>query len=222
MGFRTLAAAPAPDEVLREYHDQMVQLINHGYAMDVYPGQKPPAPTPLFLSDSAHDLWVEFSHEVEREMRPDGKLADHRGWGSKLAGAAARVAGLLHCAAFASNPTAQSAIDSDSMERAIRFCRHAMIHYLLAHASTDARGDIETARRLVRWLKQNPDAWSDGVITARDLWHPHRGTFKRVQDIEGAIRLLIDHNHIAEAWTPQLEKPGRPSRKFRINPALTN
>jgi hypothetical protein len=58
-------------------------------------------------------------------------------------------------------------------------------------------------------------------VTRRDLFNASRSRFKRVEDIDPAIRLLIAHNYLREALSQEREGPGRkPSPAYEINPGL--
>ena len=52
------------------------------------------------------------------------------------------------------------------------------------------------------------------------FWNPLRGTLKTTAEAEPAIRILIDHNFLAEMPNDEHGKPGRPSRRFKVNPAV--
>jgi hypothetical protein len=71
------------------------------------------------LSDESRRELREFAAIVEHELR-DGERFEHiKDWAGNLPGAAARVAGLLHCAKHALGDPAKEAIDLITMRRAL-------------------------------------------------------------------------------------------------------
>src|SRR5262249_17970536 len=90
VGRRAVAPRPVPPAVTGAYRDRVLRLWER-------PG--PPSPSPLpFGPEAAHVL-----RDLETWLEPplaDGEELSHlAGWANKLAGACARVAGILHLAA---------------------------------------------------------------------------------------------------------------------------
>jgi hypothetical protein len=139
-----------------------------------------------------------------------------RGWGGKIAGTTARVAGLLHCAELSFRAVAQTEIQADTMRRAVAlakvFTDHAVIVFdvMGADTATDAAAAIW---KVIQKMRQEE-------FSARNAWNPLRGKYKRVGDVEAGFQKLIDHNLIAELHTADTNKPGRPSRMFRVHPDI--
>jgi hydrogenase maturation factor len=61
----------------------------------------PKYPRLLNLSKKAQSKWDDFYNDIERQMKQGGSLQYIQGWASKLPGAVARIAGLLHCVQYA-------------------------------------------------------------------------------------------------------------------------
>ena len=98
LGYRTLTSQPIPPSVKNLYQDTITTLLK------VEPTKDPSGqfiPHVLTLAPEAHAEWKEFQHAVEEKMRDGGDYEHIRDWAGKLPGAAARLAGLLHCAEHA-------------------------------------------------------------------------------------------------------------------------
>lgn len=212
LGYRQLKPAPIPDHVRRHYGDSVKSLAGIEPRME---GERE-LPRCLQLDAEAYRLWKAFQAEVETMMRPDGRLEHLTDWASKLPGACARVAALLHAADFASCLADNLRIGEDVMDRAIVFCRTAIDHALLAFDQMNADPGHEGARKVWRTIEQ----LRKRTFTMRDIWHPMRGAFPTVAAIEPSIEILVASNHILERANADYQKRGRPSRAFIVNPEL--
>ncbi|HEU4411160.1 MAG TPA: DUF3987 domain-containing protein [Polyangiaceae bacterium] len=119
----------------------------------------------LELEPQALAAWHDLSRDVERMLRKGGELADMRDWGSKLAGAVARVAGVLHWArAACAGPEALreawgAPVTEGEMLSAVElgwyFVDHARSIYdelLVAKEEREARGRLQDALAALEWL----------------------------------------------------------------------
>ena len=52
------------------------------------------------LAPEANRVWDDFYNDIEHDLRQGEPLEHLKDWGSKLPGAVARIAGLLHCAEY--------------------------------------------------------------------------------------------------------------------------
>lgn len=217
LGYRTGKTVPLPEHVVAAYQGAVMALADVPAGRD---GDRE-IPHVLSLSPEALSLWRNFWHEVEVMMRDGGRLEHVTDWGGKLPGAVARVAGLLHCAAYTSCVTEVRTIEADTMGRAVRLGRFLIEHALVAFDAMGADAAMEAARDLWKAVEKNRQP----RFTARDAWHPLRSKYKRMDAAEPGFDVLIDHGYVAEPHqaddgTPR--KRGRPpSRMFLVNPALT-
>ncbi|HEX4124497.1 MAG TPA: YfjI family protein [Tepidisphaeraceae bacterium] len=225
LGYRTLNTTPIPDALAEQYAAHLTALAEMNAVPD---GRGVYRPRQLSLSGEAYGLWRAFAIEVEAMMRPTGALEQLTDIGGKMPGSAARAAGLFHLAKHGPNAAAVDVIDIETMDRAIRFARHAIEHARYVYDESDPSGELELARRI--WAEMGRDARVEerkgknrnvGIVTARQMWNPLRGRMKAVKEMEPALRRLIDHNYLRELPTPEMDKPGRPQRRFEINPRLT-
>jgi hypothetical protein len=217
LGFRRLNGNPIRDEIKERYAQRLTALLETPTPPDGHPH-------PLSLIGDAWRAWKNFAVEIEAMMRPGGSLERMTDWAGKLPGGTARVAGLFHLAVHGPDALRVDVIELDSMTRAIALARVAIGHAKIVFDSMSGTSELESARQVwreVQGAKQRQDRQErygdSGIISARDLWHPHRGSFKSVLEFEPVIRLLVDHNHLAELPNSEIGKAGRPSRRFRIH-----
>ena len=111
----------------------------------------PEKPYVLRLEAPAQKLFHDFRLEIERELRADGKLYICRGWGGKLAGYTARIAGLMHIAEH--ERTDHLIIQKGTMEKAIMLARLLMEHTVAAFNMMGADIEVSDAKELLEWLK---------------------------------------------------------------------
>jgi hypothetical protein len=109
----------------------------------------------LTFSPEANEVMKGFEKWLEPNLHPDGVMSPLCGWPNKLAGAIARISGILH---QVSNPERQDTeIDAETVESAVRIGKD----YLLPHAfaafgimSADERiGDL---KRVLAATRANP------------------------------------------------------------------
>jgi replicative DNA helicase len=216
---RRVSDPPAiPDTVRRTYHRMLTALLR----LELNPvtdisGQ--PEPHRLALSPEAAACFSRFCAELEPRLGELGDLGHISDWAGKLAGAVARIAGLLHMAAYAgqSMPWARP-ISEATMREAIRLGRDYLIpHAQAAFALMGADPAVADARHLLRVLA---DRGMD-TFTKRDLFQVVKGRFKTVERLERALDVLEEHQYIRKRMEPERPGAGRkPSPTFDVSPLL--
>jgi putative DNA primase/helicase len=216
LGYRHLNARPVPGEVREAYCRGVADLLAARPDVDV--GGRP-APRLIRLDHFAHAVWKEWAAEVERMMQRGGPLETMTDYGGKLAGATARVAGLFHLVSEGASDAHLRPLGPATMALAVDFARVCLSHFQHAMAGADPHGDYEVAKRL--WdgvIRGAVEPDERGTVTSRQLWERVRGTYRKVRDVDGGLSLLIDHNYLMEPPGREEGQPGRPSRKFLVNP----
>jgi DNA-binding cell septation regulator SpoVG len=213
LGYRKLEQHPVPESLLDGW-DRSVRDLAAVESLTDDEGE--PTPHVLSFSAAAYGLWKAWQREVESMMREGGRLQHLAGWAGKLAGNTARIAGLLHCGERTFTAVAQREIQGDSVERAITLARVFLDHALVVFDLMGSDASSEGATALWGVITSRRDV----EFSARDAWHPLRGKYKRVGDVEAGFQKLIDHNLIAEWGGGMAGKPGRPSRRFRVHPQV--
>ena len=108
----------------------------------------------LKLTTDAQALWDEFYNNIEVDMQPGGQMESIKDWGSKLPGAVARIAGLLHFAELgqqATNKSTSVGIVGDSVAIGKYFQEHALATFGLMGENPE----IESAKKILDYLILN-------------------------------------------------------------------
>jgi len=201
VGFRRVEVEAVPDEVRSAWHSQLKAL-----ALSLAEWTDPAV---LMLTGDAHKLLAEYQEEIEPRLRiSDGDLADLRDWASKLAGAAVRLAGLLHLAGHLKDGY-QRPVEADTMDRAVQLGRYFTEHARAAFRQMGMDPVIGDAQAFLAWIKRSGN---DG-FSKRDLFNGVRSTrFQKAADLDEGLAVLVDHGYVRLAKAPGTsERGGRPS-----------
>jgi putative DNA primase/helicase len=204
-------AHPVPTNVRTAYISGLRRLLTlplaPSAAIEGKPGQ-----WKLHLSPKAYASWKEFQRAVETLMREGGTLFHLKDWASKLPGAAARIAAIMHCVCV--DPRESSVIEVNLMECALSLAA-ALIDQALAVFDLMQRDPVvEDAQRILRWIRRQERT----QFTARDCFCAHQGHFRKVDSMYPAIHLLEQHGYLRQAH--EAKPKGRPSAVYLVNPKL--
>jgi hypothetical protein len=157
------------------------------------------------------------------------------GWANKLAGAAARIAGILHVVKAVSrgdrNPW-QYPIDGPTAEAAVRLARD----YLLPHAKAafglmEADPAAENAKRILGWLKvrsvtsvtsvrHSENQRSETLIVSRrDIQRALHRQFPAADGMDPAVRILMEHGWLQPTGDGRAGR-GHASPTYFVYPAV--
>lgn len=210
LGYRGLDSKPVPENIKNSYQNLIFQLL------DIVPGENEAGerqPYVLNFSQVAYREWADFYMMVEKDLREGGRFEYITDWAGKLPGAAARIAGLLHCAKNPTQPWSND-IDLETMRTALEIASVFANHALIAFDLMGADRSLEQARKIWRWIEQGKYE----SFTKRDCFNALKGTFHRVANIEDPMKVLIERNHIREL--PKKKRVGKPSIKYHVNPEI--
>ncbi len=171
----------------------------------------------LSLSSEANDLIMEFEKWIEPQLSPYGELSQIHDWASKLPGAIMRISGILHIAEHAANENSVI-VGKDTVGRALELVDFLITHARKSFDAMDIRNDNSVAcKRILSWIDQRKDRIQ---FSKHDLHRELQGTFKRSEDLDPALKTLIDHGFIREK---EKKKSGRGTHHvFEINPLYDN
>ncbi|WP_441251477.1 YfjI family protein [Kitasatospora sp. McL0602] len=212
VGFRNLTPELIPEAVADTYAKTLgtLTLALAGWT----------DPAVLTLTPEADAVLLEHQNATEVQMRPSGPLAHIDTWASKLDGAIARVAGLLHLAAHPDDGYTRPIV-AETMTAACGIGDYYTAHAL---AVFDAMGNdpaLGKARAVLAHL-ETADAL---VISKRELFRAlSRGEFPAVADLDPALTLLEEHGWIRQEAPPaRTGRGGRPpSPRYQTHPTLTS
>jgi hypothetical protein len=211
LGHRDLRARPVPADIEDDYVAGIRRLLRLEPSAN-YQGE--PTPWRLEFSPSAYKCWKDFQRTTETLMKEGGKLYQLRDWASKLPGAAARLACILHC--VSSDPGELHTIDGVVTEQALNIAV-ALIDPALAVFDLMQRDPvIEDAQRMLRWLHRQ----GSSNFNVRACFCAHQAHFRKVDGMSPALHLLEQHGYIRLA--PKHKAAGRPSEIYLVNPKFTD
>ncbi len=167
----------------------------------------------LKLQGEALKVWASFHDRIERRLTPDGDLRPIADWAAKVAGAAARMAGIFHVAKYPDPETVP--IEPATVAAAVTIADYFVAHAGAAFGEMADSPTMALARRVMAWIERHdyPDDF-----TVRDL-HQHNRD-ERPQDLLLALRLLAERGIVYEVRV-EASGPGRnPSPRFLANPNL--
>jgi putative DNA primase/helicase len=209
IGFRELTPIPCPSSTENAYAEGITRLLSLVPPTDEAGCWRP---WQLRFSAQAYGQWKDFQRSVEVQMREGGKLYHLKDWGSKLPGAAARVAGALHC--VVTNPTESAVIDVDTVDRTLSIVTPLIDHALAVFNLMERDRNSENAQKILAWLRKRREP----TFTLRDCFCAHQSRFKTMAGIRPTVILLEQHYCIRPLSKETV--PHRTSEVYAVNPKL--
>lgn len=208
IGTRKIKTDSVPPEIKLRYKQNVKKL----YSLPCNSG-----PHYINLTSEAEASFYEFETWLEPQLGEFGTLGNIQDWAGKLAGAVARIAGVLHMAERVDTPGAWDVpINGSTMSGAIILADYLISHAMAAYDEMGGNPEIEAARRVLSWIKKN----GQDRFTKRDLHNKLQGTFKRAEELDPALAVLTERYFIREAVMKH-EGPGRKSSQiYEVNPIL--
>jgi hypothetical protein len=206
LGSRRSATRPIPQQVRDRYELCVRQLLQATYGEG----------KTLNVSPEAREVLRAFQDSLEPRLNPDtGDLAYLADWAGKLAGHAARIAGLF-ALADGGDP-----ISAEIMRRAVHLAVDYLLpHAMAAHAVMGADETLEEARLILGAIERSRAT----LFSRRDAhrWLKGQERFRRATALDRGLQVLIDHGCIRTLTTGEPHKgPGRPaSQVYEVNPAI--
>jgi replicative DNA helicase len=213
LGRRDVNAPPVPDDVREAYLDKVLTLLKLPFGLGE-DGQ--PTAYVLSLNPNAQETLKRFEAWVEPQLAEFGELGGITDWGGKLVGAVARIAGILHMATFAGSRLPwEFPISLQIVEDAIEIGKYLIPHAKAAFAEMGTDAVFEGAKRIVRWIEERQVT----SFTKRQLHQTLKGSFKRVEELDAPLKLMVDHQYIHKRPDAKTATPGRPqSATYDVNP----
>lgn len=216
VGVRKLRSEPVPETVSLKWNAMITCLLKHplhtatdadGYAL----------PVQLRLSRNARAVLLQFQEWIEPNLKDDGVLGGIKAWGGKLAGAAVRIAGLLHLVELAHSDEPQAIPISDfTMTQAITIAEYFAAHTRLLYDRLGQHDDLEATRAVLEVVQHlGPE------MTKREVYQRLRSrhAFAKVAALDVPLRTLEEHD-IIRVHRVQRNGSIRPSQVIELNPLL--
>jgi hypothetical protein len=210
VGEREIVTDPVPAEVAAAYERNVITLT---LALAEWTD-----PAVLQLTPEADAALLAFQRRLEPQLAaPRGTFGHIADWAGKLAGATARMAGLLHLAEHLDHGHAQP-VTGDTMRAAIVLADYFAKHALAVFDHMGADPVISRARTLLEVLRANQ--WDE--VSRRDLFAKlSRSEFPTVADLEPAVNLLEDHGYLRVHLPERTGTRGRPpAPRYQVHPSL--
>jgi hypothetical protein len=170
----------------------------------------------LRLCPGAQELWWTFSEEIERRLGRGGDLRDMSGWGEKLCGLVARLAGLFHLTEYGVAGT----IAKTELMKAMDVGRWAIEHAKTAFGVAGLTPAMQAAQAILELLrlKGGDPNW---VPTTRNVHQALKGSTRwaKADSLDPGFALLAEHGWLR--FTAKASGPGRKSSPFAVHPILT-
>ena len=177
--------------------------------------------TVIKLSDEAFLVSENFFETIESKL--DGEYREIKDWAGKLHGNTMRIAGLLHVVKHTFGPGGMS-LEKDTMEKAIEIGKYFLEH---SRAAFDIMGlsdppEVRDAKYIISRIdaitKTTKTSANPASLLKRDVWKACYKEFKKVEEMEPGLQVLIEHGYIAVVKEKSGSKGGRPPEKIVINP----
>jgi len=168
------------------------------------------------LDAGAKRCFDRWRAEVEGMLADGGQLELIRDWGGKLAGATARLAGVLHC--VQADP--QVPVPEGIMKAAVSISRYLIQHarYVLLGMNHGEADVSVQAFHVLSWIRRHePKDFSQ-----RDAHQSLKGRFSRAEDMAPALKELEFRGYIRRGPKPQTTAGRPPSQVWEVNPAFLN
>lgn len=166
------------------------------------------------LSPEAHNEARRFSEALEPRLRDD--LEEVEAWAGKYHGQVMRIAGILHCCIHGDN-AANEPVCLNTMLNAqtigMYFLDHAQAAFQIMGLSDDP------ATKEAKYILKRLVACGQMEMSKRDLFQLCNGRFRRVEDLEVGMKVLVDRGYMA-VETVKTGKQGRPTENIKVNPEL--
>lgn len=209
LGYRSLEQNPIPTAITKSYRDAI------GALLDIQPLQENGLALPrrLTLSDEAKRAWKGFRHEIEIQLREDGKLSPCLGWGGKLAGFTLRIAALIEISATSGRCTD---VGTTAMANAVTLARLLADHAVAAFSMMKESPAEEDAQAILSWLHKTQAT----TFRRTDCLRKFHGRFTSKGRFDASLQVLTDRGYISPERQETTTVGKRATRFYDVNPYL--
>jgi putative DNA primase/helicase len=197
-----------PDNIAMEYNFQINRILN---IPDKRDEEGRIVPTVLTLAPEAKAVWVKFAAYIDKRCGDNGDLADMKDWGGKIAGAAARIAGILHIAMTGGMSTV---VDLPIMERSLDLAEVLISHAKAIFGLIGEGQEDNDAKIILKWIL----SMKLKEFTQREAWQRFKSRFSTTERVTEALKELTGRHFISEPVA--VTTGGRRPTLFKVNPVL--
>jgi uncharacterized protein DUF3987 len=211
IGKRRTRTNSIPEKARHEYVISIWKLLEIPWAKDADNNQ---IPYNLDLEPAAFREWCDFSEELEKDLGTGGEFEMMSDWAGKLAGAAARLAGLIHCMKHL-DQAPQRKISRDTMNRALTLAAALIPHAQAAFKMMGTDPDLEAAKQSLGWIREE----GKKQFSVRDCHRALEGRYSKVAQIKKALHVLEERAFIFPV--PEEDRQGSGRKKspvYVVNP----
>jgi hypothetical protein len=194
-------APPECADVLAGYKERLTRFLDKPHAM--LDGSGSLDPFVLDLTPEARQMLIAFHDAVEQSIRPDGELSTIRGFASKMAEHAGRLAAVL--AVYASPDVIE--VDAESMGNGIELAQHYASEMKRLSDGASVAPDLKLARQLVEWWK----ARSDKKCHLLEIYQRGPNPLREAAKAKRIVAILEDHGWV-KRLPPDTVLDGSPRR----------
>jgi hypothetical protein len=217
VGNRRIAPPAVPKNVQAAYQTTLERLWKLKGAVD--PKTHQPTPHWLELEPEADQMMQELERWLEPQLAEGEALSTLAGWGSKLAGAIARLAAILHVAGtVAEGAAVPEYVSGATLRAAVALGRD----YFLPHAQA-AFGLMEAdplrakAEKIAHWIAREGCSEFKRHEVYNDV--RNQAFFPKIEDLDAPLGVLARHNVIRIRLAEKKDGPGRPPHPvYEVNP----
>ncbi|MDZ4042546.1 MAG: YfjI family protein [Eubacteriales bacterium] len=213
VGFRNTNPDPVPDAIRAGYRQTIQALFALPLNFDEETGTV--VPRLLRFEDAAARAFSDFETWLEPQLQPQAELGGLADWAGKLAGAVARIAGVLHMVERIHDSEPWTIpIGADSVLNAIDIAQYLIPHARAAFLEMGAEPEISNARHVLDWILKARQR----VIKKQLIWQGTKGRFQRAKELDEALEVLVERGYVRETAPPVREGPGRKLTVYEVNP----
>ncbi|MBT6297114.1 MAG: DUF3987 domain-containing protein [Nitrospina sp.] len=209
LGYRKHNTKPISDAIKNAYAKKLTEFLDDCINTELEPSKY----WLLTLGNESSLTFSKFRQEIERELRPSGKLNSVSGWGGKVCGYSLRIAGCLH---VMKHGIGEGEIDMETMTRAIELTRLLIDHALIAFDDMGGNKTSDDIRAVQKWIKES----GQFVFSKNDCNRAFGGRFKGVRELEEILEILEQNGILSGPIDVRTGGRGRPSIFYRVNPNL--
>ena len=213
LGHRDVDASPVPVGVLARYQSLILALLTLSSDYDEKGRARPHV---LRLEPAARAGLRGLEARLEPRLGEHGDLGHMADWAGKLAGAVARIAGILHMVEHVGESAPwREPVGAETVESAIEIGQYLIEHARAAFEEMGADPAVGRARYLLGHIQRRGIA----SFSEREAFQWTKTRFQRMAVLRSALGILDEHGFIRRRPGDNRSGAGRPTSPIHdVNP----